>query len=263
MRKIELLAISLMALLLVACQSRPDYVIDEDTMTELLTDVHMAEGLIDVQERHNRKDNEYGQRVMAAVFMKHNVSKASYDTSLVWYSQHLNTLIRIYKHVNENLKANERHWIALAEASDDFGKSLAGDSVNLWRQPPYVVMDEARMTHFRTWVVPADSNFMVGDTIRWTLHIASLPEGEGLVASLALLSHDERKGNYDVHVGTSTALLMADTTLTLCCAGQSDKPFTHVNVALHLMRTSQLESRLLPCVVDSLKLIRIHPKKKE
>lgn len=261
MRKIETLANALiLTLLLTACQTRPDYVIDEERMTDLLTDVHMAEGLIDVQQRHNRDDVDYGQQVMAAVLMKHDVSKADYDTSLVWYSQHLTTLNRIYRHVNDNLKDREQEWMALADEADDFGLSPAGDSVSLWRQPPYLVMDEAHLTHFRTWTLATDSNFHKGDTVRWLLHVGHVPEGEAVIASLALLQRESRQSGWIVADGTSSARLTSDTSVTLTCIGPENEEITQVNATLHLMKIAPSAKKLMPCVVDSLDLVRIHRK---
>ena len=263
MRKIVTLAnaLILLTLLASACQTRPDYVIDEERMTALLTDVHMAEGLIDVQQRHNRDDNEYGQQVMAAVLMKHHVSKADYDTSLVWYSQHLTTLNRIYRHVNDNLKESEQEWIALADEADDFGLSPAGDSVSLWRQPQHLVMDEAHLTHFRTWTLATDSNFHKGDTVRWLLHVGHVPDGEAVIASLALLQRESRQSSWIVADGASTARLTRDTTIVLTCIGPEKEEIAQVNATLHLMRIGALANEiLLPCVVDSLELLRIHRK---
>ena len=58
------------SILVVSCMSRPDYVVDEETMTNLLTDIHMAEGLIEMQQKQAKEDPAYGQEVMAAVLVK-------------------------------------------------------------------------------------------------------------------------------------------------------------------------------------------------
>lgn len=250
----------LLFLALAACQGRPDYVIDEASMTELLTDVHEAEGLIDLQQTKAKESEDYGQQVMAAVLEKHHVSKAQYDTSLVWYSQNLTSLIRIYKHVNENLAERETKWTELANASGAFGTSPSGDSVNLWIQSPYLVLDESRLSHIKIWTIQTDSTFYMGDTLRWRLHVPDLPKGERLVASLSLLKEDP--GNHEMTIldGMTSSQLFQDTILELSCVGAEDKEFSQVMATLHLLNKDSISMTLLPCVVDGFQLIRIHRK---
>lgn len=247
-------------LLPVSCQSQPDYLIEEEKMTELLTDVHMSEGLIDLQSKVNKNDPEYGKQVMASVLKKYNVSKADYDSSLVWYSQHLNTFIRIYKHVNKNLSERQDYWSELAASVDAFGSSPSGDSVNLWRQDPYLLMDEARLSLSRVWRFSADTAYHAGDTIRWQMHFPDLPGGEVLVASLALLSPEDGTGGRVLLDGATTPMLSRDTLVTLICAADPDKEISQVIAALHLMKMDSVSLAMRPCVVDSLQMIRLHRK---
>ena len=254
----RLFAVLLSGLLLAACNNRPDYVIDEETMTALLTDVHMAEGLVEVQSGED--DPDYGQKVMAAVMLKHHVTREQYDTSLVWYSQNLKRLIKIYKQVDKNLAESTENWERLAEAKREFGGFEAGDSVNLWQVNPYVVLDEARLTHYRVWTLPTDSTFDVGDTVRWQLHVGRQPEGQGIVASIALIEEQGRMRNRDFLSGVSTGLITGDTTLCLTCAGDSVR-FTHIIATLNLLRVGQSEGQvLIPAVVDDIEMLRIHKK---
>jgi len=246
------------SLLLLSCQSRPDYLIDEETMTDLLTDVHMSEGLLDMQQKVSKDDPEYGKEVMASVLMKYHVSKADYDSSLVWYSQHLNTFIRIYKHVNKNLKENEEQWTTLAEASNEFGKSQSGDSVDLWCHASYLLMDEVRLSHFRAWTFTADTAYHKGDTIRWQIHVPALPEDEHLVASLAMLEQTESTSSIQILDGASTTWIAGDTLLTLSCVCPPDKEISQVVATLHLMQNDSSTTVLRPCVLDCLSLIRLH-----
>ena len=251
---------ALALLLLTACQSQPEAIIDETTMTALLTDVHMSEGLIDLQSKQTRNDPEYGQRVMAAVLMKYNVSKADYDSSLVWYSQHLNSLIRIYKHVNANLQEAEEQWSELAAASNAFGTFASGDSVELWQQNTYAVLDEHRLTHLRIWTLDVDTTFHPGDTLLWRLHVPTLPEGEGLVASMTMTGSESKMSNLRVAGGTTSGWLTTDTLLTLQCVADSGQTFQQVVATLHLLPADTTVLPLRPCVVDSLSLVRKHRK---
>ncbi|MBR0036661.1 MAG: DUF4296 domain-containing protein [Bacteroidales bacterium] len=259
MRIFKVCLFSVAILLLAACNSRPDYVVDEDTMAGLLTDIHMAEGLIELQQKQAKEDPEYGQEVMAAVLSKYNLTKEQYDTSLVWYSQNLTSLIRVYKKVDKNLEKNVGYWSEMADASDLFKGFEEGDSVNLWRLPPHLMLDNRRLTHYRYWPIPADSTFRVGDTIKWTLRVPFRHEGQGVVASLSLIRNAEKNKPSEWVDGASTPLLKQDTTVTLVCVGDSAL-FDQIMATLHLLKVSGSDSSLIPTPVDEIRMVRIHKK---
>ena len=249
----------LLGCLLAACQQRPDYVIEEDQMTELLTDVHMAEGLIELQQRHSLDDAEYGQSVIAAVLKKHHISKAQYDTSLVWYSQHLNDLIRIYNHVNENLAERRELWDNLAAQNVGFGQNMSGADVDLWNLPRYLVLDEQRLTQRLVLKLATDTTFWAGDSLKWSLHVPDQPEGQGLVASMSLVGHDLNPSTgWRVLQGVTTPLLQRDTLLTLTCVVDSIDKLEQVVVALHQFPVDDGARKRMPVVIDGLQLRRVH-----
>ena len=247
------------SVLVVSCMSRPDYVVDEETMTNLLTDIHMAEGLIEMQQKQAKEDPAYGQEVMAAVLVKYNLTKEQYDTSLVWYSQNLKSLIRIYKQVDKNLEQKTSHWVELAEASDHLRGFEEGDSVKLWRLQPNLMLDERRLTNFRIWSFPADSTFCSGDTVRWKLHVPYVRNCQGVVASLSLLRNSAKNKPWQVVDGVTTQILTQDTTVTLTCVGDSAL-FDQVMATLHLLKRNGTDSLLLPTPIDEIEMLRIHRK---
>ncbi|MBP5679644.1 MAG: DUF4296 domain-containing protein [Bacteroidales bacterium] len=243
--------------LLAACRPRPDYVIDEDQMTELLTDVHMAEGLIELQQRQNADDPEYGQGVIAAVLDKHHISKAQYDTSLVWYSQNLNQLIRIYNHVNENLAKRKEMWEEQTQQTGGFGQNLSGADVDLWNMSRYLLLDEKRLTHRLVLRLGTDTTFWAGDTLKWRLHVPQ-QQGQGIVASMSLVGHDlNATTGWRVLQGATTPLLQKDTLVTLTCVADSIERLEQVVVAVHQFPAGGATERM-PVVIDSLELRRIH-----
>lgn len=244
---------------LTACQSRPDCVIDEPTMIDLLTDIHLAEGLLDLQQKENSQNEQYGQQVIAAVLDKYHVSKADYDTSLVWYSQHLTKLIRVYRHVDENLNEQRDYWESvLAESGAGIG--VSGDSVNLWRETDYLVMDESRLSHYRIWMFQTDTTFHQGDMVRWTLHVPDMPEGQALAASLVMVYAETDHVIIGENLGQTTSLISNDSIVTLTCTGGKGQDISQIIATLHLQHTDSASVPLLPCVVDGFQLTRLHPK---
>ena len=92
------------------------------------------------------------------------------------------------------------------------------------------------------------------------MRVCDVPVGQGVIASLALLRQDPKQSTFTIQDGASTLLLTRDTTITLTCVGVANEPTARVNATLHLFKTTPTEAALLPCVIDSLQMIRIHRK---
>ena len=183
MRKLLYLVLALVSLSVAAsCIDRPDIVLDEDQMIDLLVDVHRAEGLLEMQQQQGAGFgadlDTYQKEVIAAVLQKHGVSRSRYDTSLMWYAQHLKLLTRVYGHVDERLKEEHEMWSLQVTETRDFVNSIAGDSVDLWTLRDHLILDRRRYSDILFWEIPSDSNFVDGDTLRWRFTIRQLLPGQ-------------------------------------------------------------------------------------
>lgn len=199
MRKVATYIICLLICMLVgaSCIDRPEYVLDEEQMVDLLVDVHKAEGLMETQTSLGT-NQENQKAIMAAVLVNHGVSRAQYDSSLMWYARHLKLLVRVYSHVDERLLEEQDKWSALSTDIRDFAVSEAGDSVQLWSMRNYLVLDHTRKLDRRFWELEADSNFLAGDTLRWTFDVNHLVEGQALFATISFMR--EEKNDMGVRV---------------------------------------------------------------
>lgn len=203
MRKAATFLLSLWLCLLVgvSCIDRPDYVLDEEQMVDLLVDVHKAEGLMELQAG-NLSGQETQKAIMAAVLVEHGVSRAQYDSSLMWYARHLKELVRVYSHVDERLVAEQEMWSNMTTDRKDFLTSEAGDSVQLWTLRNYLVLDRSRFLERRFWEMESDSNFMAGDTLRWTFDVEHLTEGQKLLASISFSRSSKDYRGFSVSSGS-------------------------------------------------------------
>lgn len=241
--------------LITSCISRPDYVLDEDAMVSLLTDVHRSEGLLELQQDNKviTNDETYKQAVMAAVLVKHNVTRAQYDSSLVWYGQNLSYLVKVYNKVQKNLIDDIDYWKNVGtERESEFGISVAGDSVELWSIDNYLTMDERRLGSFRFWEISADSNFVKGDSLVWHLHFPFVPESHILVATLSCNYEDILEMNM-----SRTQVARQDTSISLSLRSDTTVMFKSIIASVALLKDSMTVDDDY-AFIDSLSLIRIH-----
>lgn len=96
---------SVLALVLATgCVIRPNEVLSNKQMVDLLVDLHAAEGIIQAAAMtygHDEEVNNY----YAMVLEKHGVTQAEFDSSLVWYTANPAYFQSVYPKVMKRLQA--------------------------------------------------------------------------------------------------------------------------------------------------------------
>lgn len=274
MRKLLYLVLALVSLSVAAsCIDRPDFVLEEEQMIDLLVDVHRAEGLLEMQQQQGAGFgtdlDTYQKEIIAAVLQKHGVSRSRYDSSLMWYAQHLKLLTRVYGHVDERLKEEHEMWSLQVTETRDFVNSIAGDSVDLWTLRDHLILDSRRYSDILFWEIPSDSNFVDGDTLRWRFIIRQLLPGQRVLASISLTKYEpteeelrrqgKKKQNEPLGapVGFDAKTIKQNGECQLIARADSLQPFRSVILGLVLMNDS---NKAAPVFVDSISLLRTHLK---
>lgn len=245
--------------LFAACISRPDNVLDEDQMTDVLIDVHMAEGLLDMQRQENRGGNhiteEYQKEVIAAVLMRHGISKFDYDSSLVWYSRNLKLLIRVYERVQDSLTARHDWWMAQASGIREFDISPAGDSVQLWTIGNYQLLAVESPHNYRTWTIESDSNYQRGDTLRWLFDTHQIGSRQFIATLAVTLS-----GRDSTWQHASTVVAREDHHYELTVVGDSDADISRAILSAYLLPLNGRDTlrHRQPMLLDQISVLRYH-----
>lgn len=161
---------------LAACDvERPDTVLSDSVMENVLYDYHIAKALGEQKER-----GENYKRVLYVdyVYQKHGITKAQFDSSMVWFSRHPDVLGEVYRKVTERLRAEEANieWLVAMREHKPL-TSLAGDSVDLWAWQPVYQLSGMPMDNRLTFSFPSDSNFKARDTLRWSVHFTFAGSG--------------------------------------------------------------------------------------
>jgi hypothetical protein len=94
----------------VACSSRPDGVMSQREMRLFLTDLHLLEGVLS-QHPEIAGDDRLQVYYYNALFEKHGITKANFDSSLVYYTKQPKRFERIYANVTRELELLEKDVI--------------------------------------------------------------------------------------------------------------------------------------------------------
>lgn len=148
---------------------RPADVIAEDKMERIIYDYHIAKAM---GYNLSYEDNYKRQLYLDAVFRKHGVSEAEFDSSLVWYTRNTGELDDIYTHVAERLKSEQQSIDDILAVRDKKNlSSVGGDTVDVWAWHRVIALADAPISNLFTFAIEADTNYHVNDMLVWTADV--------------------------------------------------------------------------------------------
>jgi hypothetical protein len=94
-----------------ACENRPSEVLSRSEMTDFIFELHKLDGAL-AATGHGSIDDRENVYYYNALFKKQGITKAQFDSSLVWYAAHPKTFDKIYSQVQERFTALQADVIA-------------------------------------------------------------------------------------------------------------------------------------------------------
>lgn len=179
-----ILALTGFCLFFVSCKKEiPSYVIQPKEMEDVLYDYHLAQAVGDGWVGAERYKSEL---VIDYVFKKHNITKAEFDTSMVWYTRNMEKLSDIYANLSKRFE-NANNNIAQVYQSYKKEQVISGDSVDLWYKRRLYVLSSAPLTNRITFEMKADTTFHELDRLVWNMNVFGEGKKNGnLYASLVV-----------------------------------------------------------------------------
>lgn len=184
--QLRLCVVCLLVICIAGCKvKRPDGVLPESTMENLLYDYHVAKSMGD-----NLPYNENYKKVLYAdaVFKKYGTTEAEFDSSMVWYTRNTEILSKVYEKVSKKLKDQQNainHLIAIRDKKPM--TSAPGDSIDVWAWGRMNRLTGRTIDNKLTFILPSDSNFKERDTMVWEVRYRFL-EGEPDTTLSALMA---------------------------------------------------------------------------
>ena len=90
------LSLFLVCFVLIGCKpKRPKGILSEGKMEKVMVDYHLAQGMAEVSNEGDMEATRY--KYIQAVFKKHHITEAEFDSSLVYYFMNSEKFFEIYK----------------------------------------------------------------------------------------------------------------------------------------------------------------------
>lgn len=190
-----------LCLMLGACSSKPDYVLSEGKMADVLADLTVADQLA---MRSVRGDGAFAEdsarKVLRQSIMRRNgVTEAEFDSTLVWYGHHLDDYSKLYTKVEKRLADKQTRINRRAGVRTD-------NANNLWPLPQMLSFGRHDPTPGFSFSLPGDK-VREGNTLAWTMRLNNF---SGTATALLGAEYPNQELLYtrrSIHAGTETVRL--------------------------------------------------------
>lgn len=172
-------------MLIVGCKPGvPSEIIQPDDMEDILYDYQLADAMA-----QQSSDYAYNQVLYReAVFKKYGITSAEFDSSMVYYTRHTESLHKIYENLAERLR-NEALSLGASESEVNRYSSISskGDTANVWNGSKSILLMPTAPYNVSSFDIVADSTYHVGDSFLLTFRCNYIFQ-EGMRDGVALLA---------------------------------------------------------------------------
>lgn len=202
--------ITCLALLTSCGKEIPDEIIQPSQMEKVLYDYHLMMSLSDNSKNTEREAQK------SYVFQKHGITKADFDSSMVWYTRESKELMTIYNNLNKRFKREYDHMARLLESREDANTRtfVSGDTVNVWMKENLLWFTKAPLNNRLTFEIMADTTFHPKDAFHWNMDYYFFAEGEAIMGLNVIYENDSvigmtksitESGPQDIYLHTDSA----------------------------------------------------------
>lgn len=179
-----------------SCKQQNEGVLSKKQMSDLLVDVHKSEAVMALN--YSKFPNDSAKSVVrAAIFKRHNITQAQFDSSLVWYGNHIEDYMEIYDQVIDRLnKENDEIKTLIAKDNAQI-LTRAGDTVDIWKLERSHIFDAGKRENIFAFDITADENFFHNDRFILKIHVVNVPKDDAKPLTYLAVRHDEQNINYN------------------------------------------------------------------
>lgn len=152
-----------------ACKQTPPGILSQSEMEDILYDYHLTQGVLDQLSSEERDENT--QRYLDAVFSKHGVTEAEFDSSMVWYYRDGKAIFTIYQNVNKRFETFNEELKLKSGGSSYAVMSAEGDTANIWPGNRSIILRSTPLLCCERFNIKSDSTFRRGD--KFLLHLTN------------------------------------------------------------------------------------------
>lgn len=248
----------LLLVLLSACTPKvPKEYIQPDDMEDILYDYFVSQGVVKEEYRNNTSSDrlmDYKKELyFEAVLEKYGLTRAEFDSSLVYYYTRSDRFLKVWKNVQERLGEAAIEYGASEGEVETFTTSmLSGDTSNVWNGVVSQVLVPYAPYNRLQYHLQADTAYRKGDSFMLTWNSSFLYQSgsKDAVAYLAVKYQNDSIVSRVTHFSSDG---WSQLRLEGC-----DIPVKEINGFIYLGQGYEQTSTMRMLIVSNIQLIRFH-----
>ena len=233
----------------------PSRYLQPDEMEDLMYDYYVSQGLIDIKNGSTEYQHRYN---IEAVLRKHGLTQAEFDSSLVYYYNHMERLNVIFTNIQKRLSEEALELGASVGEVERFTiQSTSGDTTDVWEGYRQIMLTPIPPYHVVQFSQKADTSFHAGDSFLLTFASQFLAQSGSRNANVGLYVTYE---NDSVATATSTINVTGNTSLRLAPCDLKVKKIDGFFYMAHRDQSDN-DSELCLLFLNRIHLMRFHQQK--
>ena len=242
----------LLLVLLSACTPKvPKEYIQPDDMEDILYDYFVSQG---IAKEEGLDNSDYKRELyFEAVLKKYNLTRADFDTSLVYYYTRSDRFVKVWKNVQERLGEAAIEYGASAGEVETFTTStLTGDTANIWNGVISQVLVPYAPYNRLQYHLKADTAFRKGDSfmLTWNSNFLYQSGSKDAVAYMAVKYKNDS-------IVSSVTHFSVDGRSQLRIEG-CDEPVKDISGFIYLGQGFEKTTNMRMLILSNIQLIRFH-----
>lgn len=255
LRRRHILFVFLLVLLSACTPKVPGEYIQPGDMEDILYDYFVSQGMAREEDDGGRVMDYRRELYFDAVLKKYDVTRAEFDSSLVYYYTRADRFVKIWKNVQDRLGEAAIDYGASAGEVETFtARSLTGDTANIWNGVfsqalvPYAPYNRLQYS------IQADTAFRKGDSfmLTWYSNFLYQSGSKDAVAYMAIRYKNDSIASQTVHFSTDG---FSQLRMDGC-----DEPVKEVKGFVYLGQGYETTSAMRMLILSNIQLIRFHKK---
>ena len=249
----------LLLVLLSACTPKvPKEYIQPDDMEDILYDYFVSQGIAK-QETGSTSDrlSDYKRELyFEAVLKKYDLTRAEFDSSLVYYYTRSDRFVKIWKNVQERLgEAAIEYGASAGEVQTFTASTLTGDTTNVWNGViSQVLVPYSPYNRLQFQIHAADTAYRKGDSfmLTWNSNFLYQSGSKDGVAYMAVRYKNDS-------IVSTVSHFSVDGYSQLRLEG-CDEPMKEIKGFIYLGQGYEKTATMRMLIVSNIQLIRFHKK---
>lgn len=255
LRRRHILFVFLLVLLSACTPKVPGEYIQPGDMEDILYDYFVSQGMAREEDDGGRVMDYRRELYFDAVLKKYDVTRAEFDSSLVYYYTRADRFVKIWKNVQDRLGEAAIDYGASAGEVETFtARSLTGDTANIWNGVfsqalvPYAPYNRLQYS------IQADTAFRKGDSfmLTWYSNFLYQSGSKDAVAYMAIRYKNDSIASQTVHFSTDG---FSQLRMDGC-----DEPVKEIKGFVYLGQGYETTSAMRMLILSNIQLIRFHKK---